>query len=163
VTTSRADKSIGHENTFGTDVRDVAALKRELLDQADRVAVRLRRGGWRARTISLKVRFADFTTITRSHTVPEATDLARRIHEETIALLDAAGLRGRAVRLLGTRGEQLVRAEDEVLGLWSDQEQWRGVETAADRASLRFGRGAVLPAALLTRPADRERLADGEG
>ena len=163
VTTSRADKSIGHENTFGTDVRDVAALKRELLDQADRVGARLRKAGWRARTISLKVRFADFTTITRSHTLPEATDLARRIHEETVALLDAADLRGRAVRLLGTRGEQLVRAEDEVLGLWSDQEQWRGAETAADLAALRFGRGAVLPAALLERPAGRERLADGEG
>ena len=163
VTTSRADKSIGHENTFGTDVRDVDALKRELLDQADRVGARLRKAGWRARTISLKVRFADFTTITRSHTLPEATDLARRIHEETVALLDAADLRGRAVRLLGTRGEQLVRAEDEVLGLWSDQEQWRGAETAADLAALRFGRGAVMPAALLERPAGRERLADGEG
>ncbi|WP_375406877.1 DNA polymerase IV [uncultured Amnibacterium sp.] len=163
VSTSRADKSIGHENTFGTDILDVAALRRELLDQADRVAVRLRKGGWRARTISLKVRYADFTTITRSRTVPEATDLARRIHEETVALLDAADLRGRAVRLLGTRGEQLVRAEDELLGLWSDQEQWRGAETAADLASLRFGRGAVLPAALLERPADRERLADTEG
>lgn len=163
VTSGRADKSVGHENTFGTDIRDPALLQRELLEQAGRVAVRLRRAGWRARTISLKVRFADFTTITRSRTLPEATDLARRIHEETVALLGAADLRGRAVRLLGTRGEQLVRAEDELLGLWSDQEQWRGVETAADQAVLRFGRGAVLPAALLERPADRERLLDSEG
>ncbi|GAA2754179.1 DNA polymerase-4 [Amnibacterium kyonggiense] len=163
VSTSRTDKSIGHENTFGTDISDLGALQRELLEQADRVAVRLRKGGWRARTVSLKVRFADFTTITRSRTLPEATDLARRIHEQTVELLDAADLRGRAVRLLGTRGEQLVRAEDELLGLWSDQEQWRGAETAADRAALRFGRGAVLPAALLERPVDRERLADSEG
>ena len=165
VSTGRTEKSIGHENTFGVDVRDVAVLRRELLEQADRVAVRLRQGGYRARTISLKVRYADFTTITRSHTLPEATDLARRIHEETVALLDSAGLRGRAVRLLGTRGEQLVRAEDEVLGLWSDQEQWRGAETAADRAVLRFGRGAVRPAALIeARRPDQERLqADGPG
>lgn len=164
VSTGRTEKSIGHENTFGADVRDVEALRRELLEQADRVAVRLRQGGYRARTISLKVRFADFTTITRSHTLPEATDLARRIHEETVALLEAAGLRGRAVRLLGTRGEQLVRAEDEVLGLWSDQEQWRGAETAADRAVLRFGRGAVRPASLIeARRPDRERLQDGTG
>ena len=164
VSTGRTDKSIGHENTFGTDIADLGVLRRELLEQADRVAVRLRQSGWRARTISLKVRFADFTTITRSHTLPEATDLARRIHEETVALLDAADLHGRAVRLLGTRGEQLVRADDEVLGLWSDQEQWRGAETAADRAVLRFGRGAVLPAALLDRRSDgRQRLADGEG
>jgi DNA polymerase-4 len=161
VSTARTEKSIGHENTFGEDVRDVAALKRELLEQADRVAVRLRHAGYRARTVSLKVRFADFTTITRSHTLPEATDLARRIHEETVALLDAADLRGRAVRLLGTRAEQLVWAEDEGLALWSDQEQWRGAETAADKAVLRFGRGAVRPAALLDRPGERERLADG--
>ncbi len=162
VHTGRTEKSIGHENTFGVDVRDVDALRRELLDQADRVAVRLRQGGHRARTVSLKVRFADFTTITRSHTLPEATDLARRIHEETTSLLEAADLRGRAVRLLGTRGEQLVDADDEVPGLWSDDEQWRGAETASDRAVLRFGRGAVQPAALLSPRRDRrERLADG--
>lgn len=164
VSTGRVEKSIGHENTFGADVRDMEALRRELLEQADRVAVRLRQGGYRARTISLKVRFADFTTITRSHTLPEATDLARRIHEETVALLEAAGLRGRSVRLLGTRGEQLIRAEEDVLGLWSDQERWRGAETAADRAVLRFGRGAVRPASLIDAPrSDRERLQDGAG
>ena len=164
VHTARIEKSIGHENTFGRDIGDPLALRRELLEQADRVAVRLRSAGYRARTVSLKVRFADFTTITRSKTLPEATDLARRIHEETVALLDAVDLAGRAVRLLGTRGEQLVRADDEAPGLWSDQDRWRGAETAADRAVLRFGRGAVRPAALLTsRRTDRERLVDGEG
>ena len=72
--------------------------------------------------------------------------------------------RGRAVRLLGTRAEQLVRAEDELLGLWSDDEQWRGAESAADRAAARFGAGAVRPAALLGgRARDRERLVDTEG
>ena len=161
VHVGRTEKSIGHENTFGEDIREPSALRRELLDQAERVAVRLRRSGYRARTVSLKIRFSDFTTITRSHTLPEATDVARRIHEETVALLDAAELRGRAVRLLGTRGEQLVLAEDEAPGLWSDQDRRRGAETAADRAVLRFGRGAVRPAALLAvRGADRERLVD---
>ncbi|MFD1721756.1 DNA polymerase IV [Amnibacterium endophyticum] len=161
VHTSRTEKSIGHENTFHEDVADLGALRRELLDQADRVAVRLRQGGYRARTIALKVRFADFTTITRSRTLAEPTDLARRIHEETVQLLQAADLRGRAVRLLGTRGEQLVDADGEMPGLWSDDEQWRGAEQAADRAVLRFGRGAVQPAALIApRRAPRERLGD---
>jgi DNA polymerase-4 len=161
VSPGRAEKSIGHENTFGADVRDEQALRRELLEQASRVAVRLRANGVRARTVSLKIRFADFTTITRSRTLAEPTDLAKRIHEETSALLTAERLNGRAVRLLGTRGEQLVDAEGEVLALWSDDDQWRGAETAADLASLRFGRGAVRPAALLsTRKEPRERLAD---
>jgi DNA polymerase-4 len=164
VSPERAEKSIGHENTFAVDVRDEDRLRRELLDQAGRVAVRLRAAGYRARTISLKLRFADFTTISRSHTLAEPTDVARRIHDETTALLTAERLRGRAVRLLGTRAEQLVRAEDELLGLWSDDERWREAESALDRATARFGRGAVRPAALLPAPdGDRERLVDGEG
>ncbi|HEY8319528.1 MAG TPA: DNA polymerase IV [Amnibacterium sp.] len=164
VSTHRVEKSIGHENTFGQDIRDEEQLRRELLEQASRVAVRLRAAGYRARTISLKLRFADFTTVSRSHTLAEPTDLAKRIHEETTALLTAERLRGRAVRLLGTRAEQLMRAEDEMLGLWSDDEQWRGVESAADRAVARFGAGAVRPAALLhARGRDRERLVDTEG
>lgn len=149
VETHRAEKSIGHENTFADDIRDEQQLRRELLDQAARVAVRLRTSGYRARTVGLKLRFADFTTVTRSRTLAEPTDVARRIHEETTALLAGERLRGRAVRLLGTRAEQLVRAEDDRAGLWSDDEQWRGAESAADRAAARFGAGAVRPAALL--------------
>ncbi|MDQ1531343.1 MAG: polymerase [Microbacteriaceae bacterium] len=164
VSPERAEKSIGHENTFAADVRDEDRLRRELLEQAGRVAARLRAAGYRARTISLKLRFADFTTISRSRTLPEPTDVARRIHEQTTELLAAERLRGRAVRLLGTRAEQLVRAEDELLGLWSDDERWRGAESALDRATARFGRGAVRPAALLgSADRDRERLVDGEG
>jgi DNA polymerase-4 len=164
VATHRVEKSIGHENTFHEDIRHEEQLRRELLEQAGRVAVRLRAAGYRARTISLKLRFSDFTTVSRSHTLAEPTDVTRRIHEETVALLTAERLRGRAVRLLGTRGEQLVRAEDELLGLWSDDEQWRGAESAADRAVARCGAGAVRPAALLGgRARDRERLVDTEG
>ncbi len=164
VATHHVEKSIGHENTFPEDIRDEQQLRRELLEQAGRVAARLRAAGYRARTVSLKLRFADFTTVSRSHTLAEPTDVTRRIHEETTALLTAERLRGRAVRLLGTRAEQLVRAEDELLGLWSDDEQWRGAESAADRAAARFGAGAVRPAALLGgRARDRERLVDTEG
>ena len=164
VATQHVEKSIGHENTFPADVRDEQQLRRELLEQAGRVAVRLRAAGYRARTVSLKLRFADFTTVSRAHTLAEPTDVTRRIHEETTALLTAERLRGRAVRLLGTRAEQLVRADDELPGLWSDDEQWRGAESAADRAVARFGAGAVRPAALLGgRARDRDRLVDTEG
>jgi DNA polymerase-4 len=164
VVPARREKSIGHENTFSVDVRDEEQLRRELLDQADRVAVRLRQAGVRGRTVSLKLRYADFSTVTRAHTLPEPTDLARRIHEETVALLTAERLRGRAVRLLGTRVEQLMPAEADAARLWSDDEQWRLAEGAVDVAAARFGRGTVRPAALLRRDRrDRERLVDGEG
>ncbi|WP_375401524.1 DNA polymerase IV [uncultured Amnibacterium sp.] len=164
VTTARAEKSIGHENTFATDVRDPVALRRELLEQAERVAVRLRAAGLRARTVSLKLRYGDFSTITRAHTLAEPTDTARRIHEETVALLAAVPLAGRAVRLLGTRAEQLLPAWADQAGLWSDEERWREAEGAIDSATARFGRGVVRPAALLQRRStDRERLVDGEG
>ena len=164
VETARQEKSIGHENTFGTDVRDEHRLRLELLEQADRVAARLRAGGWRARTLALKLRFADFTTVTRSRTLGEPTDVARRIHEETVSLLTAERLAGRAVRLLGTRAEQLVPADAQMPGLWSDDERWRAAETVRDSAVARFGRGIVTPAALLGgTPRDRERLVDSEG
>jgi DNA polymerase-4 len=164
VVPTRREKSIGHENTFSADVRDEEQLRRELLEQADRVAVRLRDVGLRGRTVSLKLRYADFTTVSRAHTLPEPTDTAKRIHEETVALLTAERLGGRAVRLLGTRVEGLLPADADALGLWSDEEQWRRAEGAVDIAAARFGRGVVRPAALLgRRGGDRERLVDGEG
>jgi DNA polymerase-4 len=164
VVPTRREKSIGHENTFAVDVRDEEHLKRELLEQADRVAVRLRDAGLRGRTVSLKLRYTDFTTVSRARTLAEPTDLAKRIHEETVTLLTAERLRGRAVRLLGTRVEQLVAADADAGRLWSDDDQWRRAEGAVDVAAARFGRGAVRPAALLRRDGrDRERLVDGEG
>jgi DNA polymerase IV len=163
VVPTRREKSIGHENTFSVDVRDEDQLKRELLEQADRVAVRLRDAGLRGRTVSLKLRYSDFTTVSRAHTLAEPTDLAKRIHEETVALLTAERLQGRAVRLIGTRVEQLLAAEADGTRLWSEDDQWRRAEGAVDVAAARFGRGAVRPAALLRRDdGDRERLVDGE-
>ncbi len=164
VQTVRHEKSIGHENTFGVDVRDETELRRELLDQAQRVGVRLRKAGLRARTISLKLRYSDFTTITRSRTLPEATDVATTIHAATVALLEGVERHGRPVRLLGTRGEQLVPADAEPVGLWSDDARWREAESAADVAVARFGSGAIRRAALLRDDhRDKERLADAEG
>src|SRR4029079_17826890 len=70
------DKSIGAEETFGRDVDDPEVVRRELLRLAERTGGRLRTAGLAGRTVSVKIRFADFTTITRSRTLPEATDVA---------------------------------------------------------------------------------------
>ncbi|CAN5134074.1 DNA polymerase IV [soil metagenome] len=144
----RAEKSIGHETTFETDVVDAAVIHRTLLGLADGVAVRLRRAGVQARTIAIKLRFEDFTTITRSRTLADPTDLAKRIYEESRSLYDLASQGGRPVRLIGVRGEQLT-GEVAALGLWDDDGAWRDAEYTVDAVAERFGAGAIKPATLL--------------
>jgi len=156
----REEKSVGHETTFEHDVTDAVALHRELLRLSDAVGSRLRRAGVQARTVSLKLRFEDFTTISRSRTLAEPTDLGKRIYEEARALYDAAAEGGRPVRLIGVRGEGLVGAVAG-LGLWDDDEQWREVEGAVDAIGSRFGAGVVRPAALLGE-AQRRRISGGD-
>jgi DNA polymerase-4 len=157
---SREEKSVGHETTFERDVTDPVALHRELLRLSDAVGARLRRAGVQARTISLKLRFEDFTTVSRSRTLAEPTDLGKRIYEEARSLYDAAAEGGRPVRLIGVRGEGLLGAVAS-LGLWDDDEQWREVEGTVDAIGSRFGPGVVRPAALLGET-QRRRISGGD-
>ena len=157
---SREEKSVGHETTFETDVTDAVALHRELLRLSDAVGARLRRAGVQARTISLKLRFEDFTTISRARTLAEPTDLGKRIYEEARSLYDAASQGGRPVRLIGVRGEGLSGAVAS-LGLWDDDEQWREVEGTVDAIGSRFGAGVVRPATLLGET-PRRRISGGD-
>lgn len=161
VTPGRDEKSIGHETTFETDRTHAGELHRVLLQLADGVGQRLRRAGVLARTVSLKLRFSDFTTISRSRTLPEPTDLSRRIYEEARELYDQANTSARPVRLIGVRAEQLVGDGGSTLGLWDDDEDWREAEQTIDAISERFGAGAVRPAALL-KPAVQRRFGHGD-
>jgi len=103
-------KSIGHEQTFPTDLHDHAALEHQLVGLADGVASRLRAAHAAARTVQLKVRFGDFTTITRSRTLAQPTDLAADVGRVARELLGSLEV-GRGVRLLGISAQQLVRQE----------------------------------------------------
>lgn len=143
------EKSIGHEMTFETDVTDPVVLHRELLRLSDMVAVRLRRAGVMTRTVVLKLRFGDFTTITRSRTIAEPTDLARRIYEEVRSIHQALRMDDAAIRLIGVRAEQLLDSGAVQRGLWDETDGWREAEEVMDAASQRFGRGAVKPARLV--------------
>jgi DNA polymerase-4 len=156
----RDEKSIGHETTFEADVTDPVVLHRELLRLSDAVGARLRRAGVQARTISLKLRFEDFTTISRSRTLGEPTDLGKRIYQEARSLYDDAAQGGRPVRLIGVRSEGLSGAVAS-LGLWDDDEHWREVEDAVDAIGSRFGAGAVRPATLLGET-PRRRMSGGD-
>ncbi|WP_066519051.1 DNA polymerase IV [Curtobacterium ammoniigenes] len=142
------EKSIGNESTFGTDLLTRDDVARELLRLSGKVAARMRAASVQARTIALKIRFADFTTITRSRTLSEPTDVARRLYRESLELFDALREPGQRIRLVGVRGENLVpsSASD---ALWDDDEPWRDTETTVDAVTARFGSGALRPASLV--------------
>ena len=151
VVAHQPDKSIGADETFPRDVDDPEVVLRELLRLCERTASRLRRAGMAGRTISLKVRFADFTTITRSRTVHEATDVAAEIYATARGLFEALHLDRARLRLVGVRVEQLVAADTapHQLELGARTRGRREVEQAADRAAHRFGTGVVRPASLV--------------
>ncbi|GAB3477337.1 DNA polymerase IV [Amycolatopsis cihanbeyliensis] len=143
------EKSLGAEHTFDVDQHDRQALERELLRLSERVAATLRAKGLRGRTVSIKVRFADFRTITRARTLLSGTDTAREIHATAVALFAEHGTAG-AVRLIGVRVDGLSGADEgEQLSFETDEPRWRHAEVAADVARSRFGAAAVRPASLL--------------
>ncbi|MFS0867323.1 DNA polymerase IV [Microbacterium sp. 179-B 1A2 NHS] len=148
VETERVEKSVGHEETFLEDVGDTGVLRSELRRLADRVASRLRAGGWEARTIAVKLRFADFTTLSRSVSVPEPTNVGQRIGDVAIELFSKIDL-VQPVRLIGVRAEKLTGDGLGGLALWDDDEDWRRVDAALDDARSRFGGGAVRRASTL--------------
>jgi DNA polymerase-4 len=145
------DKSIGAEETFATDVDDPAVIARELLRLSERTAARLRASGQVGRTVSIKIRFADFTTITRARTLPEATDVGRTVYATALSLYEALGLQRARLRLVGVRVEGIAdaSAQSRQLLLGERETGWREAERAVDRAARRFGAGAVRPAALV--------------
>ncbi len=149
VTPERAEKTIGHEVTFERDIADARVIDRELLRLAERVAERLRAGGWVARTLAVKLRFGDFETITRAQTLAEPTDVAQRIATEARGLYAASPVVGRGLRLIGVRASALLPTGTVARGLWDDDEPWREAEGAIDALTERFGRGAVQRASLL--------------
>ncbi|MDQ3403313.1 MAG: DNA polymerase IV [Actinomycetota bacterium] len=148
VVPESAEKSIGAEETFDVDHFDRDILKRELLRLSERTSGTLRSRGLLGRTVSIKVRFADFTTITRSRTLAVGIDVTQEIYRTACALLDDHTPPG-AVRLIGVRVEQLAVAGSEQLLLDAPEQGWRQAEQAADRARSKFGSAAIRPAALL--------------
>ena len=149
-----APKSVSHEETFDRDLDDRRELLREVLSLSQRVAARLREDGYRARTVTLKIRLANFTTLTRSRTLAAPTDVAADLYQVVGDLFAALPGARRRVRLLGVAATGLVQAGEEQLALLRS-ERWGDVERAVDRIDKRFGRGSAVPAVLLDRGRDR--------
>jgi DNA polymerase-4 len=147
-------KSVGHEETFDADLDAEDDLLREILSLSHRVAARLREDGYRARTVVLKVRLANFATLTRSRTLSAPTDVGADLHDVAVQLYRGLPGARRRVRLLGVQATGLVPAGAEQLALLRGERQG-DVERAVDRIERRFGRGAAGPASLLDRRHDR--------
>ncbi|HWO52612.1 MAG TPA: DNA polymerase IV [Ornithinibacter sp.] len=153
VEREQREKSIGSDQTFDYDIDDAAEIHRRLLALSERTAARMRAAGMTGRTVTLRVRFSDFTTITRSRTLREPTDSGRAIHEAAVGLFDALGLQRARIRLVGVRLEKLVEASQApIQGVIGEPEHgWRDADRAVDRARSRFGSGSVRPASLIER------------
>lgn len=129
-------KSVSHEETFATDVRDAGELHGELLRLSERVGRRLRKLGWQARTVSIKLRYGDFTTLTRQVTLDEPTDLDADIYAHARDLWRRTWTRGRPVRLLGIGTHNLEHGQRQLALFDPDPE-------AVQRDKLRRLSGAV--------------------
>jgi len=151
VVPARRERSISSDETFAHDVDDPAVIHRQLLKLSDRTAARMRAAGLVGRTVTLKVRFADFTTITRSRTLRDPTDVSRDLYATARELFDALGLQRARLRLVGVKVEGLLEAGTAPVQGRLDEPAhgWRDADRAVDRASARFGAGAVRPASLV--------------
>jgi DNA polymerase-4 len=151
VTPNQAEKSIGAERTFESDMDDPEEILAQILDLSNKVAKRLRAANYFSRTITIKVRFADFTSVTRSKSLPASTDLATDIYATSKSLFEAMNLQRARIRLVGVRATGLVPTSESSVQLeFSDRDSgWREAEEAIDQVAIKFGNSAVKPARLI--------------
>ena len=139
-------KSIGHEETFSADRYEADELRRDVVRMADAVAWRLRRGGFAGRTVTLKVRFSDFQTITRSSTLAATVDDGPAIARTALSLLAEVDPRP-GVRLLGVSVSGLVAGAASQLSFDdAAAPDWHEASGAVDAIRDRFGDRAIGPA-----------------
>jgi nucleotidyltransferase/DNA polymerase involved in DNA repair len=149
VTPDIAAKSISVEETFENDLVGMELVETALLSHAQRLSGRLRRAGLRGRTITLKVRYPDFSTITRSHTTTMAVDGSRQLFLIATELLGGLGGPAQAVRLLGLGASALEPADLPKQLDIDDNAGWDSVESAIAGVRERFGEAALGPARLI--------------
>jgi DNA polymerase-4 len=144
-----APKSVSHEETYPRDLDDPQEVLREILSLSHRVAARLRADGYRARTITLKLRLPSFSTLTRSRTLPAATDTGSDLYRVARELLLRLPPGRRRFRLIGVAASSLEPSGVQQVALVREG-RWQDAERALDRIERRFGPGAAMPATLLT-------------
>jgi DNA polymerase IV len=137
-------KSISHEHTFNQDTRDPERLEATLAHLAEKVARRLREHSLHTRTIQLKLRYSDFTTITRAHSLPAPTQLDIDLIEHSRRLLRANWDQSQAIRLLGIQATGFEHDSGQMdLIDGGRRERWRQALQAADKLRDKYGESAV--------------------
>ena len=152
VTPEHEEKSLSREETFAQDISDPSLLGRELLRLSEAVASRLRRHGFAARTLSLKLRYGDFTTLTRQVTLAEPTDSGPTIYAQVLLLFEAAWDRRRPVRLVGVGTSNLDQPARQLRLFEQEDQRQAQLDAALDRIRGRFGDSSIQRATLLEEP-----------
>ncbi len=143
VMTEREIKSVSQETTFARDLREDQAVEGTLAELSAKVGERLRRQGLAGSTIKLKIRWPDFTTLTRQTTLPSPTDQDSTIYQTALALLHKVRKSGQAVRLIGV-GVSGLGSPYRQLELWgSGSERERRLQQAVDELQQKYGRQAI--------------------
>ncbi|MSW47120.1 MAG: DNA polymerase IV [Actinobacteria bacterium] len=156
VVVNEPEKSISAAETFVRDIDDPELILQEFLRLTEKATARLRERSLFAKTISIKVRYADFTTVSRSKTLPLAIDNSHQTYEVVKTLYQAMGIEGARLRMVGVGLENLADDAPEQMLLGAREKGWREAESAADQAQARFGRGSVRPARLVV-PEDEDK------
>ena len=151
-------KSISHEHTYNEDTADPSQLESTLMRLSEMVGRRLREAGFYARTVQLKLRYKDFSTITRAHTLPNPTQLDVEIFEQIRGLFRKNWKKGTHVRLLGVHASSFTAGQAAQIDLLDGnrQQRWKNALAAADKLRDKFGESSVGLAAGL-RGSFRER------
>jgi nucleotidyltransferase/DNA polymerase involved in DNA repair len=154
VVAEREEKSLSREVTFAEDIGDMQVLRKRLLSLSESVGRRLRKRGLRGRTVKLKLRYDDFTTLTRQVTLDVPTDLEQVIFDQAVRLLEKAWDRRRKVRLIGV-GVSKFEPEERQLSLFEGtgegkEGKLRRLSRALDRIREKYGDEAIQRASLVT-------------
>ncbi len=141
-------KSISHEHTYNEDTADVNQLEATLMRLSEMVCRRLREANFYARTVQLKLRYKDFTTITRAHTLTSPTQLDTEIFEQIRMLFRKNWKKGMQVRLLGVQTSHFAEQPEQINLLESTRQQrWKDALAAADKLRDKYGESSVKLAA----------------
>ena len=144
------EKSIGNEETFARDIDSPEEILAEFLRMAEKATARLRERGLFAKTVTMKIKFADFTTLSRAKTLPIGIDGTHETYEIVKKLYLALNNEGARIRLVGVSLSNLLDEAPVQLEIGARERGWRDADTAIDKAKARFGRGSVRPGRLIT-------------
>lgn len=144
------ERSIGNEETFARDIDSPEEILAEFLRMAEKATARLRERGLFAKTVTMKIKFADFTTLSRAKTLPIGIDGTHETYEIVKKLYLALHNEGARIRLVGVSLSNLLDEAPVQLELGARERGWRDADTAIDKAKARFGGGSVRPGRLIT-------------